>query len=422
MTSFLSLVVASSGFFYVSLLMAFIGFFLSIISLRGKLPRGQGHFALLYMFFFIPGFMFMFEHEFGDVVRDLLLLLKNILYLYLGVILYRLDIKGNAQRFLFLILIYSFLEMSIYLIKFLVYVSAHSYSIGGVRDNVGHGSILPVYGCFSLMLLRSKLKATFLNSRKLFLVFLTIFVIYLLATASRTLIISVVIFILIVRDWLWIDRFKSVIAALVVSLVLISLYNSGDHSLNKDMTNRTLMDKMSDSLAEMLPSDFDDDSLIHKNWRAYESFRGLLSFFSASDMQKVFGQGYGTLIDVDFEKRLSGSDKTGTTITDIPWMHNAYIYVLVKNGIVGFSFLIIMFLYIYLKILKYNRLYVISGSERSFCYIALFSVLHLFFSTFIDGGLINRWDSSVNFFILGISLAFLSNGELNERVNNPSVH
>lgn len=418
---FISIILAISGFFYTSVFVAILTISFTIIGRGGHLNRNNLDLVFIYLIFFFSGFVFMLDGLFMDVARDIVLLSKNLIYLLLGFWIIGSRNERNLRKLINIVIIFSVFDMLLYALRFLLFIAENKYSVGSIRDNVGHGSVLPLYGLFCLIMYRPIKFKPILRSKFFFAIFVSLFLFYLFATASRTLILSSIILVLVCKDWLWARGYKPFITMCIPFMVVFVFLSADSNDSAKVLSERTLLDKMANSLVEMVPSDFDSDILIHKNWRAYESFRAMLAFYSASTPEKVLGQGYGTLIDVDFKKRISGTN--ANTITEIPWMHNGYLFVLNKNGIFGLIALIAFFAAFYLRLLKYRSLAMSGFSyDRNFCQLGLFSLLQIVFTTFIDGGLINKWDSSINFFFLGISLFYLSGRNFSASVNNTPIN
>ena len=80
-------------------------------------------------------------------------------------------------------------------------------------------------------------------------------------------------------------------------------------------------------------------------WRAFESYKALELFKKSSIINQVFGGGFGKTIDLGATFELKGADFNSIVI-----LHNGYLHILLKTGIIGLTAIVLF----YLKIIKDN--------------------------------------------------------------------
>lgn len=120
------------------------------------------------------------------------------------------------------------------------------------------------------------------------------------------------------------------------------------------------------------------------HWRAYEA---KMAIEQASDTKYnlglIFGKGMGSLVDLGFKAQL-GKEK----LQYIPKIHNGYIYVFFKSGIIGLVLYFLFLVYIYLQA------YGLSQSIKVLFINNLLSAIALFylFTSFIISGIYNSQD------------------------------
>ncbi|MBR9846115.1 MAG: hypothetical protein GYB35_08415 [Algicola sp.] len=126
------------------------------------------------------------------------------------------------------------------------------------------------------------------------------------------------------------------------------------------------------------------------HWRAYEALKAIEGISSTEyKLGWVFGKGLGAQVDLGFEAPLDGKK-----FQYIPIIHNGYVYVLFKSGMIGLIIYLAFLLFIYMQSYKKGNHYgniinnFISG-------IALFFLL----TSLIITGIYNSGDIIV--FILG---------------------
>ena len=88
--------------------------------------------------------------------------------------------------------------------------------------------------------------------------------------------------------------------------------------------------KISRIWTEIVPSNYHDYEDISYNWRGYESYRGLTAFLAGDNLSILIGQGFGAKVYLGLEIELAG-----TNYEDVSIIHNGYIYLLLKTGVVG---------------------------------------------------------------------------------------
>lgn len=151
--------------------------------------------------------------------------------------------------------------------------------------------------------------------------------------ASRTYFVIMVCFVLL----LVVDKIKRIwIMPTVFMLVMLLALVPSD--LFKTKTSETFMGKLLGSFNELKMGDYNTEQDINIKYRGYESFMALKSYAEGGTADWVFG-GLGKLVDLKTFVRL-GED---TDFQYIPVLHNGWLYILVKTGIVGVLTYILIF-------------------------------------------------------------------------------
>ncbi len=81
---------------------------------------------------------------------------------------------------------------------------------------------------------------------------------------------------------------------------------------------------------ELTFRDYSSTEDINANWRGYESYLALREFESFKVMQTILGGGFGRRVQLETPQFLAGEE-----FSAIPVLHNGYLYVLVKTGLIG---------------------------------------------------------------------------------------
>jgi hypothetical protein len=271
--------------------------------------------------------------NFHDVLRDLYLSLKIVVCFLVGAlaIKYINSLKKVFSTIHFCAFIYSL----IHIFKYLFFGSAVD-SYDTLRAEVGRGNLIEALSLAIFVVGRLKIVPVFSNIRSKFmaLVVSLSFILY----YSRSLYVAFFIFLLFLTNTLNIRSFRirinvKYIVLLIIGLCLIipvlnSKVNDTSSPISwlifkfSNISNEVSWDANKNVVAT------EED--INVNWRGYESYQGMLKFYNGTIIQKAIGYGWGSLVDLGLAIKL-GSD----TFDEIPILHNGFVMILVKCGILG---------------------------------------------------------------------------------------
>lgn len=168
-----------------------------------------------------------------------------------------------------------------------------------------------------------------------------------LVSFSRTHIVTLIIVATILRGWARVNpRNMAKIAVTVVSLALLAVWIAQ----RENSADITFMRKTINSFQELQIRDYSEQREINLNWRGFESHRAWLDFLSATTYQQVFGQGFGSTVDLGFYMKLGESE-----FRHIPHLHNGYMLVLVKFGLLGLLVYVYFLMTIIWRISYFSR-------------------------------------------------------------------
>ncbi len=206
------------------------------------------------------------------------------------------------------------------------------------------------------------------SSLKYLSIFVNLIAIYLFA--SRTYWILLFIFVLLFsiktmrKDKLLFYGFLLIGGFLILTSVVDS---------KSDLTfQNSIIYKLVNSFREIRIRDLSDYGEINTYYRGYEAYRGWVTFTEGNVIEKIFGFGYGKLVNLNASVFLDGKYWTA-----VPWIHNGFFFILVKEGLLGILLSLLFFIYL-LKISI--RGFTFSDSGKQFFYLIL---LGCSFSMFI---------------------------------------
>lgn len=144
------------------------------------------------------------------------------------------------------------------------------------------------------------------------------------------------------------------------------------------------INKILNSINEVSYSNFNTIADIQHNWRGYEAYRALNEFNQGNLMQKIFGYGFGKRIELGLSMKLDGS-----YFTSVPYIHNGYMYLIVKFGVIGTIFYILSNFKLITMVLKANLTSKNNYTLKYYLDLALALVFIISILTYIVNGIIS---------------------------------
>jgi len=222
------------------------------------------------------------------------------------------------------------------------------------------------------------------------------FILYL----SRTMFIILFIFYLGHKGYLFFSRklikglFVFAFSFLVISLAISRVDTNRDSKGIKAFVYKT-----QNSFSELFePIDTKkivrDRRLLWEHWRAYEAKKAIEQIDENGAKAWLIGLGFGAQIDLQTNVRLDG-----TVFSEVPSIHNGFVNVLFKTGIVGFLLYVWFMLYIFITHQKFKT------KDRSVLFNKLIvaTSLYMLFNSFVITGFFRPGEFSI--FLYGILIA-----------------
>lgn len=387
--------------------------FLGIIILLGLREPRLGLMrspVILLILLLVNGLLMAWRHPLGDVIKDIWYFSLPLITLMVG----WFCAGKTDQRLTFKIIYLASGAYSIYFILATIYyVTSGEISLNdqySLRQLLGAGEIISAWGClmaFARPLGDGVLVGRF---RGLIVPILIVNLLAILISGSRTsLFLMMVGFFLAILPGLILKRYKRTywitLAGMVVAIVIFGLVIAPQFA-----DSRTAMGRLANTFREVFNFKFQDLVDINQKWRAYESLMAINTFIGGGPAEYIFGQGFGAKVDLQMLQGLG----VGSNIIEfqyIPVLHNGYLMVLVKAGLMG----LILYLAFLYKLLQHcNEV----DSKRGRKLWRLLSKGILFgtvFATLVIAGPFAKGVFFTSFIILGASLRYSS--ELNIKFN-----
>lgn len=283
------------------------------------------------IFLIIPmflGLIFSYEHDFKDIFRDIFLFAIPYVYYLAGVTL-----NFNNFDYRRLVYIYSLIYCLFFVFFSIVnYLNYGFLNIQIIRDFVSPGSFLLVICIFFLY---SE------SNSNIFLNFLFIFTqLIFIIQSSRTYFIIIFIF--------FFDKFfklRKYTILFIIIIIIAMTYIFRTELQEVDVFNKVFL--------ELSFKDNWTEADMGTSYRAYEAITAFKTFLNYSWLNIIFGGGFGALVNLDMPVVLAQVEYNA-----VPWVHNGFMFILVKVGILGIlSYIVFFFRVIKKSIFLENAFY-----------------------------------------------------------------
>lgn len=325
------------------------------------------------------------KYNLYNIIKDIIHFLKPIIAILISYIIF--SRINNFKLFIKTIVITAYISAIIHL--FIVFfINKNFESVHDIREFT-RDNLLELFAIF-LFSFYKKFNSDnlFQNSTKSKLIYYTILISCILYF-SRTMIIIALILFLTIRGYTILTN-KSIKIILGIITLIIGFYIflfSVNIQRNQDGIESFLY-KIKIAPEEIFETRIDRENHadIWDHWRGYEAKR-TIALLNKNPLGYITGLGYGSLVNLKFYAPVS-SDKKGMKY--ISELHNGYMYVLYKTGIIG------LFLYLYWLYILYKKIYI------NFNYNNIFIsglAISLVFSSLVIGSLFNC--DPIYMFLLG---------------------
>jgi hypothetical protein len=190
--------------------------------------------------------------------------------------------------------------------------------------------------------------------------------------------------------------FAGMLGVFAVSFVSVSFFHAAE----------PFKEKVLHSSQEVELHPYETFKDINDNWRGFEAYRALQTYERLPFAQKVIGGGFGTMVDIGFAMLLGGD----TPIQELPLLHNGYMYLLVKTGVVGLLLFLVFVGQVVRLGLRYKH--AVDKSERLAGYVLIWTALVFLLTQGVITGIYNKGALAPNLLLLGAMIAIIDSRTL----------
>ncbi len=289
---------------------------------------------------------------FINFLKDFLYLIKPILFLVIGYLVsQKIDDKIS---FLKIIIYTAAFSAGYHIFRFIVYFfQTDSFNMHNMRSSIGLDNFLEL---FALAIIISKSKYHDFNIKYLRLITIILSISFVLYF-SRTMVALIIVVSLAFLGYLRLSKkgLKYISIGLVCLIAFYTYLFSIDIPRNSKKTVDNFLYKIKLAPAEIfVPQksfDVKDHAKLWDHWRAYEANKAIGQLNEKGFLGWSVGLGAGSLVDLGFYAPLSNDKKGMRYISNI---HNGYVFVLYKTGILGILLYLTFLLGNYLAYKKYK--------------------------------------------------------------------
>lgn len=347
----------SQSFFYQSLFAICVGvtyinnyeltFAVWILTLLFTVKRKYSFDIIQHIFPYLSIFLvalsvyFFYDNSIYNAIRDVTYLIKPIIGLILG---YQFCKNENFQPLKTIIYVGFFIALIHLLILFYNIVFFRIVNIHTLRGLTGYFSDFEVYS-FILILFHKQLNISF--ARKKFLMLAVIVGVSAFLYLSRTNFIQFAILYIGLKGYFRLTKKAIKIFSISTIFLLVGyalIYNTNPTRNGKGL--EALFYKIKNAPIEPFKTKVDKDDYqdFNDNYRSYENIKTVKQVSMEGVDGVLFGKGLGSTIDIG--RKILTND--GTYVRHEPFVHNAYMTVFLKSGLIGVFFLMYS-LYILIK-------------------------------------------------------------------------
>ena len=207
-----------------------------------------------------------------------------------------------------------------------------------------------------------------------------------LVMQSRTMLLLPISFFLY-KAFTKFKKYKLLIIFLLCSMLIVIFNNI---SVDRDINGDSFGGKIVSSIVEVVPDDYDAISDIGYHWRGYETYWAFKKIKNSNIIQYLFGYGADSKVELPIYMKLAGNEYDA-----IPFVHNGYLLIMIKGGIVS----LLIFLYWHFYMLRM----VCFNNDSNINEQLLFSlIIFSLGSTFFMAGVFEANDWAALLIILGM--------------------
>lgn len=278
-----------------------------------------------------------------NIIKDILHVLKPILGLLIGYLFVKE--MGDEKKFVKFIILLGLISALYHFFIVFFKTDLSSGTIAALRYNA-KDSFLEIISLFLLVYYRKFFGEAFSDRSRNYYIVLGILSFSIVLYFSRTMYVILLIFILSFNGFTVINKRNiKIVIGLIVAIALLYIYLFSIKINPRDSRLDGFLYKIKIAPEEVFDTRLKKDHIMYlgENWRAYEVKRAY-KLMEKNPQSFVWGTGFGSLVNLKFYAPIGDYKKGMKYISEL---HNGYMYIFYKTGIIGLiSFMVFLF-YLY---------------------------------------------------------------------------
>lgn len=306
--------------------------------------RYVSYFIFIFILALVVGYFYQYRQYF--VIRDITYLLKPILGLFIGYQFFSNQIKNPFKFLLMAGLVMAIIHLSMVGYGILIH---NAKSVAEIRAYGGYFNDYEIYA-FIILLFHKKFEISL--SQKKFRIYFIVMALSTFFYLARTNFIQFVILFLAMKGWLILNKKSLVVLG---SIILVSILSYSAIYVYNPKRNGNSVDEFLYKI-KLIPIEAfatkinrNDWKDFHDHYRSYENVRTIEQLSYNNSL--IFGEGMGSQVDLKQKVRLGDMDLRYISI-----LHNGYMTILLKTGILGVLLLLGSIFYFFKKNTHLNEL------------------------------------------------------------------
>ena len=358
--------------------------------------------AIPILLIFLVGFIGMLfdRYHLFNITKDIFHFIKPILAIFIGYCFYKKI--NNFKLFIKTIVITGFLSALVHYFIIIFFIK-NIDTVSNIREH-GTDNFVELFALLFLVFYKRFQKERLFSSRLIHFIILIPLFISCVLYFSRTMIVVAIMALLTIYGYTIVTKKTLKISGFLLLFILgfyALLFSVNIHRNSKGI--ESFLYKVRNAPAEVFKTHIDRENHVDlwDHWRGYEASRAF-ALLNEKPTNYIFGCGYGSLVNLKFYAPLSNDPKGMKFISEL---HNGYVYILYKTGIIG------LLLYLYFLFLFYVKIYF----DRRFTTVFISAIgMSFLFSTLVTVGINNNNDIII--MLLGALLFFYEKENSNQTV------
>ncbi|MDI1254746.1 MAG: O-antigen ligase family protein [Flavobacterium sp.] len=292
------------------------------------------------------GFIGSMLHKYtlGDIIKDLLHIIKPIAGITIGYFVFR--IIDDYRIFIKIIIVTGLVTALIHLGSIFLFTNFLGSDISAIRGKYFLDNFLEIFAFIMLVFSPKEFEMPLFEKKVYNKVILAVLTVSILLYFSRSMFVVIIIMALSSYGFTRINgKSLKIIGVLLITVFLFYGYLFSIKLNRESKGIEGFMYKIKNAPSEIFNASIDRENHqdLWDHWRGYEAKRAF-ALMHDNPSSYIFGAGHGSLVNLKFVAPLGDGDG----MKYISSLHNGYVFIFYKTGVLGLFFLLTFLLRLYM--------------------------------------------------------------------------